>query len=75
MNSLDAFWMPFTPNREFKSAPRRVVSTESSGAAFKNGLLTRSPGDTLVLALPFVREKHHIDQMDACLRRSISEIN
>jgi beta-alanine--pyruvate transaminase len=26
--SLDAFWMPFTPNRQFKSAPRMVVSAE-----------------------------------------------
>ena len=26
MNSLDSFWMPFTPNREFKTAPRLVNS-------------------------------------------------
>jgi beta-alanine--pyruvate transaminase len=26
MNSLDSFWMPFTPNREFKNAPRLVHS-------------------------------------------------
>lgn len=26
--SLDAFWMPYTPNRQFKSAPRMVVSAE-----------------------------------------------
>lgn len=25
-NDLDAFWMPFTPNREFKSNPRLLVS-------------------------------------------------
>ncbi len=25
---LDAFWMPFTPNRQFKAAPRLVVSAE-----------------------------------------------
>ncbi|MBA3598395.1 MAG: aspartate aminotransferase family protein [Methylibium sp.] len=28
MPALDAFWMPFTPNREFKAAPRMVVSAE-----------------------------------------------
>lgn len=26
MSSLDSFWMPFTPNREFKNAPRLVHS-------------------------------------------------
>ncbi|NQW69326.1 MAG: aminotransferase class III-fold pyridoxal phosphate-dependent enzyme, partial [Betaproteobacteria bacterium] len=26
MNPLDSFWMPFTPNREFKNAPRMVHS-------------------------------------------------
>jgi beta-alanine--pyruvate transaminase len=26
MSSLDAFWMPFTPNRDFKAAPRFVES-------------------------------------------------
>ena len=30
MNSptLDAFWMPFTPNRQFKAEPRLVVSAQ-----------------------------------------------
>jgi beta-alanine--pyruvate transaminase len=27
-NSLDAFWMPFTPNRQFKADPRMVVRAE-----------------------------------------------
>ena len=26
--ALDAFWMPFTPNRQFKAAPRMVVSAQ-----------------------------------------------
>ena len=26
--SLDEYWMPFTPNREFKSAPTLVVRGE-----------------------------------------------
>jgi beta-alanine--pyruvate transaminase len=28
MNSLDHFWMPFTPNRQFKAGPRLVASAE-----------------------------------------------
>lgn len=27
-SSLDAFWMPFTPNRAFKANPRIVSRTE-----------------------------------------------
>jgi beta-alanine--pyruvate transaminase len=27
-NSLDAFWMPFTPNRQFKADPRMIVRAE-----------------------------------------------
>jgi beta-alanine--pyruvate transaminase len=27
-NSLDAFWMPFTPNRAFKADPRMIVRAE-----------------------------------------------
>jgi beta-alanine--pyruvate transaminase len=30
---LDAFWMPFTPNRQFKATPRMVVSAE--GIAYR----------------------------------------
>lgn len=33
MSSLDNFWMPFTPNRAFKAAPRLVVS--ASGATYQ----------------------------------------
>jgi beta-alanine--pyruvate transaminase len=33
MSSLDSFWMPFTPNREFKSAPRLVHS--ASGVTYQ----------------------------------------
>ena len=34
MSSLDSFWMPFTPNREFKSAPRMVHS--ASGVIYQS---------------------------------------
>jgi len=33
MQSLDSFWMPFTPNREFKSFPRIVTSAQ--GAVYR----------------------------------------
>jgi beta-alanine--pyruvate transaminase len=33
MTSLDAFWMPFTPNRDFKAAPRLVASAQ--GVSYK----------------------------------------
>jgi adenosylmethionine-8-amino-7-oxononanoate aminotransferase len=31
--ALDAFWMPFTPNRQFKAAPKLVVAAE--GVAYR----------------------------------------
>jgi beta-alanine--pyruvate transaminase len=33
MSGLDAFWMPFTPNRDFKAAPRLVVGAQ--GLAYR----------------------------------------
>ena len=27
-NDLEAFWMPFTPNRQFKAAPRLIVGAK-----------------------------------------------
>ena len=49
-------------------APRTggIIGERGSAAqalAFKNGLLTRAPGDTLILAPPFISEKSDIDQM------------
>ena len=31
--ALDAFWMPFTPNRQFKASPRLVASAQ--GIAYR----------------------------------------
>jgi beta-alanine--pyruvate transaminase len=39
--------------------------------AFKHGLLTRAPGDTLVLAPPFISTRRQIDQMVEALRLAI----
>ena len=33
-NSPDAYWMPFTANRQFKAAPRMIVSAE--GMYYRN---------------------------------------
>ncbi len=47
---------------------------EAQAVAFKNGVLTRAPGDTLILAPPFVSEKADIDQMVDALRHTIQEV-
>lgn len=48
---------------------------EAQAQAFRHGLLTRAPGDTLVLAPPFVSTRKHIDQMVERLRTAIQSIH
>jgi len=43
----------------------------AQAAAFDHGLLTRAPGDTLVLAPPFICEPSDIDRMVERLRAAI----
>jgi len=43
----------------------------AQAAAFDHGLLTRAPGDTLVLAPPFISEPRDIDRMVERLRAAI----
>jgi len=43
----------------------------AQAAAFDHGLLTRAPGDTLVLAPPFICEARDIDRMVERLRSAI----
>jgi beta-alanine--pyruvate transaminase len=45
----------------------------TQAAAFKRGLLTRAPGDTLVLAPPFISTPADIEQMVDLLRAAISD--
>ena len=45
----------------------------AQAAAFDHGLLTRAPGDTLVLAPPFICEPHDIDRMVDRLRTAIHD--
>ncbi len=48
-----------------------VRGAAAQAAAFAHGLLTRAPGDTLVLAPPFVSSRSDIAQMVERLRRAI----
>lgn len=47
---------------------------EAQAQAFKHGLLTRAPGDSLVLAPPFISTRNQIDQMVERLRQAIRSI-
>ncbi len=44
----------------------------AQAAAFDHGLLTRAPGDTLVLAPPFISTRADVDRMVERLRRAIA---
>ena len=46
---------------------------ETQAAAFDRGLLTRAPGDTLVLAPPFICSPGEIDRMVEQLRAAITD--
>jgi beta-alanine--pyruvate transaminase len=46
---------------------------EAQAKAFKHGLLTRAPGDSLILAPPFVSQRSDIDAMVARMRVAIEE--
>jgi beta-alanine--pyruvate transaminase len=37
VNDLDAFWMPFTPNRRFKSHPRMIVGADTMHYSTSDG--------------------------------------
>jgi beta-alanine--pyruvate transaminase len=58
-------------------APRAGVpgrrGAETQAAAFERGLLTRAPGDTLVLAPPFISTRADIDRMVELLRAAIHD--
>jgi beta-alanine--pyruvate transaminase len=46
---------------------------QAQAHAFKHGLLTRAPGDTLVLAPPFITTRAQLDQMIEALGRAIRD--
>jgi beta-alanine--pyruvate transaminase len=35
--NLDAYWMPYTPNRDFKAAPRLVASAKGVSYQTEDG--------------------------------------
>jgi beta-alanine--pyruvate transaminase len=45
----------------------------AQAAAFDRGVLTRAPGDTLILAPPFVSSEHDIQRMADRLRLAIED--
>jgi beta-alanine--pyruvate transaminase len=46
---------------------------EAQAHAFKHGVLTRAPGDSLILAPPFVTSRAQVDQMVEGLSRAIRD--
>jgi len=46
---------------------------QAQALAFKHGVLTRAPGDTLVLAPPFITTRSQIDQMNDGFKKAIQE--
>ena len=46
---------------------------QAQALAFKHGVLTRAPGDTLVLAPPFITTRSQIDQMIDGFKKTIQE--
>jgi beta-alanine--pyruvate transaminase len=61
---------------ELAPTPNSIGERGSRGqtAAFAHGLLTRAPGDTLVLAPPFVSMPAHIDQMIERMALAIRDV-
>jgi beta-alanine--pyruvate transaminase len=55
------------------SAGPGVRGARAQAAAFDHGVLTRAPGDTLILAPPFVSTPDDIQRMADALRRAIED--
>ena len=47
--SLDAYWMPFTSNRDFKSDPKMIVRAEGVWLIGPDGRRTRQHGGRQML--------------------------
>jgi beta-alanine--pyruvate transaminase len=70
-NTLDSFWMPFTPNRQFKAAPRLVASAE--------GIAYRTPEGREVLdgtsGLWCVGAGHRHPRISEAMKRQIDTLD
>ena len=60
---------PFAPD----AAGPGLRGTRAQAAAFDRGVLTRTPGDTLVFAPPFVSTEHDLQRMAERLRLAITD--
>jgi len=63
---LEAYWLPFTPNREFEARPRLLARASGFDVylkCFERGLLVRQTGDIIALSPPLIVERSHIEQM------------
>jgi beta-alanine--pyruvate transaminase len=70
-DSLDAYWMPFTPNRTFKDNPRFIVS--ANGMYYKdsngNDILDATAG------LWCVNAGHYREQINDAISRQLKELD
>ncbi|MDP7174551.1 MAG: aminotransferase class III-fold pyridoxal phosphate-dependent enzyme, partial [Alphaproteobacteria bacterium] len=71
VNTLEPYWMPFTANRQFKSAPRMVVSAKDMHYTTDDGrqLLDGSAGMWCVNA------GHGRDKIVEAVRRQVTEMD
>jgi len=70
-NDLEAFWMPFTANRQYKKAPRLIVGAESTHYATADGrrVLDGTSG------LWCVNAGHRRPKITEAIRRQLDELD
>ena len=71
VNTLEPFWMPFTANRQFKSAPRMVVAAKGMHYTMDDGrrILDGSAG------LWCVNAGHGREKITAAVREQVSQLD
>jgi beta-alanine--pyruvate transaminase len=69
--SLDAYWMPFTPNRAFKDNPRFIVSADGMFYKDSNG---KSIMDATA-GLWCVNAGHHREHINDAINRQLQELD
>jgi len=70
-NDLESLWLPFTPNRAFKKAPRlgRTAYEAMEKAFADKDLMIRIAGDTIALSPPLIITESGIGEMFVKLAR------
>ncbi|MET0546286.1 MAG: aspartate aminotransferase family protein [Caulobacterales bacterium] len=71
LNSMDSYWMPFTPNREFKADPRMIVGAKDMHYIASDGhkVLDGTSG------LWAVNAGHGREQITEAIRRQAGELD